>query len=68
MTKQKGIKMSELPQNIIKVNIFNIFDNTYSEGIINLNSVTYTKFDNELNLTRVFFLHSQHPILIKEKI
>ena len=60
--------MLELPQNIIRVQILNIFEDTYYDGILNLNLITYAEYDKILNATRVFMLNHPHPILIKEKL
>ena len=60
--------MLELPQNIIKVQIFNIFEDTYTDGLLNLNLITYAEYDKILNVTRVYLLNHPHPILIKEKL
>lgn len=60
--------MLELPQNIIKVQILNIFEDTYTEGLLNLNLITYTEYDKILNVTRIYLLNDSHPILIKGKL
>lgn len=67
MAHQIGIKMI-LPQNIIHINVFNVVDNIYSEGILNLDNVLFSEFDNNLNVTRVYLKGREYPILILEKL
>ena len=58
----------ELPKNIIRINVFNVVENTYTEGILNLDNVLFTEFDNNLNITRVFVKGREYPILIREHL
>lgn len=60
--------MIKLPNYIIPVTIYNMFDNTYTAGNINLRFLLYTELDEGLDMTRVYLQGKEYPIIIKEKL